>query len=259
MLEKVSSHINKMQNIGKITTIIEGDVSEELMQSFQAQNYLAGFEAASPKNINSIGESVVVNNYCYICVTDIKDKNYLETVSCQRFRTSGFFFIPKNAKENHINNESNISIDNFLKHIHTKLNRPLAFTALTQFETVKMLCIAKAPIYKENIFENSAEYFPEKTKTTLKNVYGFIIGALSNMNDNKYENINKGLESVLYKNPFEKNIKNDSITSHSHILILSKKINHISEITTDLVIKVGHLIETESIAKSIEAKIYEVH
>ena len=76
MLEKVSSHINKMQNIGKITTIIEGDVSEELMQSFQAQNYLAGFEAASPKNINSIGESVVVNNYCYICVTDIKNKNY---------------------------------------------------------------------------------------------------------------------------------------------------------------------------------------
>lgn len=228
-------------SIGSVVDTIKGVVDPKLREKwFTAKDYLYGFEAASPKGLSSIGESVLVNGTCYATSSD-------QVIYGEKFVTGGIFLLPKGAKPScHLTMDNPIDLEGLIDAIYDKVKRPVAFVGLLQSETLNTIAIAKPPIDGLNIFENKQYYFPNPPKL-LHKVPCFVIGVITSYSDPKWKDLNKQLEVVLYKNPFD---KESTLTSHTHCLVLKPGVTQIKEIIPSTVEKCLHLFIDKTTIKS---------
>ena len=245
-------------HIGTVADVIAGHVPEELAKrKFSAVDYKYGFELASPEGMSSLGEAVLVNNFCYSTSTDQLSTNYLKTISAQSFATSGIFLIPNDAKPTYLIKqtfESSCLLNDVYDALFAKIKQPFAFAAIIEFETLHGTFVAKAPIHDENIFEHKASYYPFAPQI-LVDVPAFLVGVVANYGDSRLASLLKKLEVVLYRNPFDKEHSN---AAHAHGITLKQHVIRSDAIMPEIVDKTLHILADQSRIKSLHGEIFTI-
>ena len=246
-------------HIGKIANVIEGHVPDALkkMPFYQAHDYQCGFALASPDGLDSLGEALLVNDYCFTTSTKKHAASYLNLIYGKEFITPAFMLSPKEAKPTYRIKERFVlpqSLNEVYLHLYEKIKRPFVIAGFIEFAQLKGTHIAKPPIYHENIFAHKSAYYPEASQT-YQNAYAYVVGGVANFNTCDNLKLNKDLSFILYQNPFD---KQETITTHEHGLLLKKKITEVKNIKPDSIHKTVHIYSKDSLIKSIRGEIFVI-
>lgn len=236
--------------IGSVKDVIAGIVKKELrQQKFDATKYLFGFELASPRSVESFGESVLVNNYCYATSTD-PNYYYQKTIYGKTFYTTGMLLVPKQTSANYLIQKANyskgISYDDFCQAIYREVQRPCVYVALLRFKQLNTAYIKKPPIYGENIFAHQEAYYGG-SQETFSDCTCFVIGVLANFATDP-SLITDKLADVLYHNPFDKQAV---LQSHTHGLVLNQKAADLAALEPSKVTHTVHIYNKNTIISEI--------
>ncbi len=245
--------------IGSVNNAIQGNVPKYLKgQKFNASDYSFGFNLASPNSIESMGESVIVNNKCYANDSDPNSLSYNTTISGESFFTSAMLTLPRDTKENYIlslsDSSNEISYYALLKNVFDKVKKPFVLVAHVSFKSLHATAISKAPIYNKNIFENKDEYYcmPE---AHLKSTHAFIIACIADFSLVDNVDLYNGLELVLYNNPMD---KKQSLNIHTHAITLKNAIESYEEITPKIVDKTLHVFSEQTVIQALKGEVYMI-
>ncbi len=246
----------KAGHIGTVSDVIAGVIPNAFIhQQFNASDFQFGFEMASPNGMLSLGESVLVNGYCYTCSTNINSPTYLQTIAGKKFTTSGIFLIPLKAKPNQTLNQiiqPSVMLTEIYDALYTAIQRPFAFAGFFDFAPLHATAIAKPPIHQQNIFKHSKTYYPNPEQH-LPKASTFMVGAMADYTNHNNEPLLKELEVVLYRNPFE---QSHTITTHAHGMTLKKTITTPQDITPDVVDKTFHIFSNQSFVTHLNIAIF---
>ncbi len=238
------------QHIGTVENVIAAHLPPEVTSKrVSAADFYMGFELATPKELSSLGEAVLINGLCYTTSTDSHAKDYNKTINGSEFIPGGIFLIPKGAKPSHrVEINEKMPLLDFYNSLYRQVGQPLAFAGIFYFTKFHGTAIGKPPINGHNIFTHKQEYYPNP-ETRVENVYAFVIGALTDFKG--HPTVNEELKTVLYKNPMD---AGSELTQHAHTLLLKKRVTHITEILPNLVDQTLHLFAegTELVSGSVE-------
>ncbi len=239
--------------IGSVVDTIAGRIDPKLsMRRFLAADYSFGFEAASPKNLVSIGEAVLVNGICYATSTEEESAEYREVIWGNEFVTGGMFLLPKHALPTHqLILTERMQLEHLYQEIYRNVQRPVAFVGMWESETLYTATIAKPPIHGLPVFENRDYYFPTPHQT-LYGQHCFVMGLITSHNEGQWNDLNKQLEVALYKNPYDGEF---SLSSHTHCLILKSE-QSIENITPEVVERCLHVFTDKTIMKKGHLNLY---
>lgn len=243
------------KHIGTVQAVIEADIPKEIMEKrLQARDFAYGYELATPKEMSSLGESVIANGYCFATSTDRTSSKYNQVISGQDFLPGGVFFLPHEAKPSHKahlpKGASPLNFDTFYQMAFQKVQRPFVFIGLFHFTNLHGVAISKSPTDGKNIFTHREEYY-SNPEVHEENVHGFVMGAVAK----NEENLPKGLESVLYINPLD---KESEFIHHAHILTLNKPLNTPQEINPRNVDKCLHLFVEGTKIDLLDVSIFSI-
>lgn len=248
-----------MLRLGKIQDVINGNVDQKLASKiYNASDFAYGFELGTPKDINSLGEAVLVNEYCYATSSDEESIENGKLICGNSFRAGGMFFIPHGATPTHqaiIEKEGGpVDCNHFYETMDAKIGEPFAFAGIVHFDSIHGFAISKPPIYGEKIFENRSKYLrnPEIFDNDL---YAFIVGIVANFNKLKDHTLQRELQTVLYRNPLDKEAP---LLYHTHALTLKYQVASINEIKPNAAEKCLHLLSDGSSIASGTIDIYSI-
>jgi len=212
-----------------------------------------GFELATPKNLASIGEAVIVNGLCFANSTDHASEKYNHTISGKEFTSGGMFLIPKEARPSHLFKVTEkISMLDLYNKLYQEIAHPLVLAGIFYFTDFHGTAIGKPPINGHNIFTHRQEYYPNPD-VYVKNTWGFVMGAITNF-DIPAE-LNEQLKTVLYRNPMD---AKSALVHHAHVLLLRKKIERFEEIVPSIVDRVLHLFIDGTAVLSGKAEVFMI-
>ncbi len=240
--------------IGSVIDVLAGRIDSQLCkQRFQTADYSFGFEAASPKDFSSIGESVLVNGTCYATSTEESSSDYEKVIWGSEFVTGGMFLLPKEAQPTHrLISRAPITFEKLCHAIYHGVQRPVAFVGICESETLSTMAIAKPPIDRLPIFENRDYYFP-KPHQTLHGAYAFVMGVITSFSNDQWKVLNKQLEVALYNNPYDREFL---LSSHTHCLVLKSEVTRIDQITPELVERCLHVFTDNTTIKMARLDLY---
>src|SRR3990167_2015351 len=220
-------------------------------------SFSQGLGNGAIKNINSLGESIIINGVAYVKSTYQAASDYYKLAAGKKFMTSWIFLIRKEVKPSYQisadDKGQRCKVIDIYQAIYEKIKVPFVVSGVINFANLKAAAIAKAPILCENIFEHKETYYPYKID--LKNVSGAIVEVAANL-ANVNENLGKKLKKVVYYNPLE--IEAGRLTTHEHILILNKIVKAIEEVSQIDATDVQHLF-TDSEVNSFNLNIYTIN
>jgi len=240
--------------IGSVVDTLAGRVDPRLCkQRFRATDYAFGFEAASPKELSSVGESVLVNGTCYATSTEEGSLDYGKVIWGSEFVTGGMFLLPKGVQPTHrLNLTAPMQFDQLCHRIYQGVQRPVAFVGIWESETLYTMAIGKPPIHGRPIFENREYYFPMPPQT-LRGTHAFVMGVMTFYGDKQWQILNKNLEVVLYKNPFDREF---SLSSHTHCLVLKSEVTQIDQVIPTVVERCLHVFTDKTTVKKAHLNLY---
>lgn len=254
LVHKTGHGLSELGHIGSVVDVIRAVLPQEVTSKrYNANDFKMAFELATPKSIPSLGESVIVNGYCYATSTDANSLEYGQTISGQEFTTGGIFIVPVEALASHEVeiNETKSMID-FYNELYAQVSHPFAFGGIFHFSTFHGVAIGKAPIDGKNIFLHKKNYYPFP-EVRAENVYGFVMGAMTDFQG--HEKINDELKAVLYKSPMD---TSSDLVHHAHVILLKKKVERVEEIVPSIVDQTLHLFIEGTEILSGKAEIYTV-
>jgi hypothetical protein len=252
--EKTGKGASILGHIGSVEHVIAGNLPPEITsRRYRASDFTCGFELATPENINSMGEAVIVNGLCFTNSTDHTSKQYTQSISGKEFTAGGVFLIPHTAHPSHLLTiDDCVSMPHCYQTIHSNIPEPLAFAGIFHFSHFHGAAIGKPPIHGDNIFTHQKEYYPNPD-IHLENTWGFVVGVLSDWKGP--EEFNNQLKTVLYKNPMD---VDGPFIHHAHVLILNQKITSVEEILPSTVDLVLHLFMDGTSILSGKAEIFTI-
>ncbi len=248
--------------IGSVMNVIAGHLPPNLKDKrFQVTPYQYGFLLGSPKGVESLGETVVVNKTCYTTSTDTSAPDYYTTIHGPEFVTSGMFLIPAHAKPSHIVKLSKdlgpMRASDMYNELYQSINHPLAFAGLVEISKLHGTAIARAPIASLNIFDHDKEYYSYPPVVS-KNVHAFIMGALTDYDQDRYKALNSQLETILYRTQHPGDAKTQHICNHAHVITLKRAVKSIADITPQVVDRVLHLLFDKTIFSKAHLEVFAI-
>lgn len=249
----------KLGHIGSVADVLRGNVPHPLStRKFQAAEFSFGFEMASPRDLHSLGESVLVNGVCYTTSSDKSSSDYSHTIYGREFLTGGMFIIPRETKPSHLLTFKADGYSCTFSHLYSILfdavKQPFALAGFMDCVSLHGTAVGKPPIDGQAIFDHKAEYFPNPD-LQLTNVTAFVIGVVTDYREKGLSRINKQLEVVLYKNPFE---TNSVLSTHAHALTLKQPVKCLDDITPHQVDKTLHLFAAGTVLRFLHADLYTI-
>ncbi|MBF0544291.1 MAG: hypothetical protein HQM08_07655 [Candidatus Riflebacteria bacterium] len=249
----------KLGFIGSVRDVLAAYLPKTLSNNtFFAKDYLYGFELASTMDKYSLGEALLVNGTCYSTSSDKTSPEYNNVIHGREFLTGGLFIFPHGVEPTHKatfkSNESTLTLMDLYTELYEKIKKPVAFAGIGECANFHATAIGKPPIDGKTIFDHKEEYFPNP-EIKKNNVTVFVTGALTNYNDSDLSEINKQLEVVLYKNPFDSGA---ILSNHAHVLTLNQPIRKIEDISPDLVDGALHLLADGTNFSYLQADIYTI-
>ena len=249
-LIKNSDNLINLVTIGSVKDVIAGVIQPALRtHAFDASHYRFGFELASPHSVTSLGEAVLVKDYCYATSTDPED-HYQHVIYGKTFYTSGMLLVPLKTQANYLLHPSldatGICYEAFCEAIHQKIQRPCLYVALLKFKQLTTTHIKKTPIYGEPIFTHQNDYYGG-TEKIFEDCMGFVIGVFANFTTDPSA-ITQQLGDVLYHNPFD---KQSLLQSHTHGLVLHHPLPHMTALEPTDVQQVVHVYNKNTVITEI--------
>jgi len=253
-INKTGHGPSELGHIGSVVDIIRADIPKEITSKrYNASDFKMAFEMATPKSVPSLGESVIVNGYCYATSADAASSDYGRTISGKEFTAGGIFIVPLDALPSHeVETHEKRAMIDFYNELYGEISFPLAFGGIFHFSNFHGVAIGKAPIDGKDIFLHKSSYYPFP-EVRVKNVYGFVMGAMTNFQG--HEKVNRELETVLYKNPMD---ASSLLVHHAHVLLLKKKVERVEEIVPSIVDQTLHLFIEGSEILSGKIEVYTV-
>ena len=257
-INQLNNRSETLAYIGHVNNVINGEIPDNLRNKrFLASNYDYGFELGSPQSIYNLGECIMLNGMLYSSRTDISRTERDPLMWGPEFVTSGIFLIPKNTaiscKAQYFSFDKENSLAELYRAIYDEIKGPFAVVGCIELAKIHAEAITRPPIKKENIFQNSDDYYEEK-KYVDTDVNLAIMGVISDPNDEKLKSINQELSSVLYYNPFAD--KNKLLT-HTHGLLLNKSIIDIEKVHPKDAKEVFH-VQDNSLLRYAKLKVYKI-
>ncbi|MGV8119442.1 MAG: hypothetical protein AB2L14_06720 [Candidatus Xenobiia bacterium LiM19] len=258
-LESLGGGAARLGHIGSVTDVIAARAPEALIsRKFKAADYKYGFELATPRDVNSLGEAQMVNGICYANSTDSSSPDYNRTISGPEFVTSGLFLVPHGVKPGcrvkYEAGDSPLLLMDFYTWLYQRLRQPAAFVGVVEFADFHAAAIGKAPVDGKAIFEHKEAYYPFP-EIRSNSVPAFIMGAFTDYGEAHLAEINAQLEVVLYRNPFD---AASALSHHAHVLTLKHKVERIEDIGPDKADRVLHLFADGTAIRTITADIYTI-
>ncbi|HSX11831.1 MAG TPA: hypothetical protein VLF94_08965 [Chlamydiales bacterium] len=240
--------------IGTVTDTLKGVIDPKLKKKrFRASDYSFGFAGGSPREITSIGESVLVGGVCYATSTDIESPDYGKVIHGPEFVTGGMFLLPKGALPTHLLTLSeSMKFEDLISEIYHSVQRPVAFVGLWDSEILSTMAIGRAAIDGLPIFENRDYYFP-KPLQTLQKVRCFIMGVATSFGDAQWKSLNKQLEAALYNNPLD---RQGALTSHTHCVVVNKDVARIENVHPGVVQACYHVFADKTTLSNAHLNLY---
>ncbi|MFZ4077681.1 MAG: hypothetical protein ACOYKA_06820 [Legionellaceae bacterium] len=181
----------------------------------------------------------------------------MQTISGDKFITSGLFLIPREANPTftiHQTFADVLDLNECYGAWYEQIKQPFAFAGFVDFEPLHMTAVAQAPVHDENIFEHASTYYPYPP-ILLHLTHAFVIGVVADYQDQTQAKLLKQLEVVLYKNPLD---RSSSLTTHAHAITLSKKIETIDQITSSLVNQTVHVLSSETQVRGMRIELFAI-
>lgn len=210
-----------LQSIGSAQNIINGYFPYIMEGTFyQTQDFDCGFGMESPIDKNSLGESILVNGRCFTQSTDQNSDLYKKLIYGHEFLSSSYFMIPKNRCCSYVASlsQGQYNLVDLYEEVYEKIRQPIAFSGLITFKQLEGISIGTPPIHNQQIVKAAGEYYPFPPVIG-QDVYGFIIGMISNSQDYKFNQIHQKIQDAIYT----KNQNKESLYRyHSHVLALKE-------------------------------------
>lgn len=245
--------------VNDIQDVIDGKRPENPEKLWMdAGNFSQGLGNGAIKDINALGESVIVNGVAYTKSADQSAADYYKLAANEKFMTSWVFMLSKEAQPTHKityeNGDKIFTLSEIYEIIYDKIRKPFVIAGVVQFAELKGSAIAKAPIDGKNIFDHKDVYYPYKAD--LKNVPAVVVGVAADIAEIKDDKLNSAMKKVVYYNPLEAGESN--LTTHEHVLILNKNVDVIEKVTQADASDVQHLF-TESTISNFCLNIYIIN
>lgn len=242
-IEKLFDSAGPVQVIGSVENVINGRYPEALRQRVLcAKDYQYGFEIGSVKGADTMGEAIMLNGRCYVKSTG--EYRGEHTHNSEKFSTSGMFLIPHETKPAYrLNNPSKQShtLSTLYQRVFEHLQQAFCLVGCLRLETATVAAINKAPIYGDYLFDHIDEYFTS-TGVPIAEQEAFIFAAVTDYNDARLSAVNRQLNTVLYKNPFD---SEGALTTHVHTLTLKHAVSATADIDASLALDAWHLFEKD--------------
>lgn len=247
----------QLGHLGSVQDVLVGILPENLShETFQAADYLYGFELASPRDCHSLGEAVLVNGLCYATSTDAKSSDYHRTIHGPRFVTGGMLLFPHGIEPGFVATfqaqNSHLSMSDFYREVYKVTRQPTAIVGLFDYAHLHGNAIGMPPIDGRAIFDHRTEFFPH-AEVQETNVPALVMSVITDFSDPRSRELNARLEVVLYNNPLD---SESSLSSHAHALTLKSPMVHISGIRPDQANLVLHLLVSGTCIRSLSASIF---
>ncbi|MBM3207451.1 MAG: hypothetical protein FJZ57_02440 [Chlamydiae bacterium] len=253
---KTGSKSITLEYFGSVRDVIEGKITKEAKTTyFEAKEFNLGFECASPIDYRSLGESVLVNDRCFTKSTQADSEQYKKIIYGHEFISSGFVFI-SSCMPTHLAKmeEGYTDLDTLLIWLFDKIRTPFVISGFIKFERLNGIYIVKPPIENKNIFENKEVYYPDKIEE-YEDVYGYVIGVVSDPTETRLAELNQKLRVCLYENPIDSPIE---LIKHIHVLTLAKKSSHKDQIIPGNVTDCLHLVSKNTKIKGFDLELYTI-
>ncbi|MBF0408085.1 MAG: hypothetical protein HQM10_12060 [Candidatus Riflebacteria bacterium] len=256
-IEQTGNSAVSLGYIGSIKDVLAAQLPDALLsRTFLAEDYLYGFELASPRDKLSLGEALIVNDTCYTTSSDKTSSDFNRTIFGHEFLTGGMFIIPRGIKPTHKctfqTDGTPIALMDFHKELYAAVKKPLAFAGIGELAELHGTAIGKPPLDGKAIFDHKDEYFPVP-EIRINNVKVFIIGVLTDFGEKNLSSINRQLEVVLYKNPFD---SVPGIDNHTHVITLKQSVKRVEDIRPDTVDRTLHLFADGTAVRFLQADIF---
>lgn len=242
--------------LGNIQDVIAGKVSDQTTgRVLHASDFAYGFELGTPKEPQSLGETVIVNGYCFTTSTDPSSPEYHQVISGTKFRAGGLFIIPKGMKPTHqAVFTKKLKLEDIYRNLEQQLAEPFAFAGFFHFVSLHGLALSKAPIEGKNIFENQSEYYahPEIRR---ENVLGFVVGVVADEKKISDKILHEEILNVLYRNPLD---TKGTLLYHAHVLTFKNSVGKVEDIHPDNVDQCLHLLNEGSTIDSAEVDLFAI-
>lgn len=257
-IKSLSAKPSRLAYIGSVVDVIKAYLPKNLENKrFSAKDFAAAFELGTPKDKHSLGECIALNGQCYTTSTDKNSPDYYKMIHGDSFMTSGIFILPKNNQPTYQLQQNFSKASDVLslyEQIYKTVKQACAFVGTVKFEDFHSTAVCKAPIDGRNIFEHKAEYYAEP-ELREKNVIAFIMGVMADFADTEQAQVNKELEVVLYRNPFD---VSQALTHHAHILTLKNSVEKWQSIKPEDAQRSLHLFADGSTIKEINIDIFAI-
>jgi hypothetical protein len=255
-LDSLNTASMKAFHIGSVADVIEGSVDFRLKdRRFSAQKFQYGFEVGSSLNFDAMGEALLVGGKLFSTCTDEKHERYGQLVSGDDFVTNGLFAIPLETQPSFrlkLGSKQGIPLEQVYRQIYQKIAKPFAFCGWISFTSFHATFIEQPPTKGKNIFNNKGFYYSRPPMLRGKE-YGFAMGVVADFNDTAMKEVNASLRTVLYHNPFEKNMQ---LSSHAHIVTLDPSCESENAISGGHARECLHLFCEQSAVNRADLKIF---
>lgn len=257
-IQPLSENDSVLGYIGSVEDVIAGRINPDLLtKRYHARDYECGFEIASPRDFNYLGDSVMCHDMLYTYNPNQSDAQFRQCIYGEEFVTSGIFLIPKTATPTHTLAQTfakPIEIGQFYEELYTHCQAPVAVSGIIEYANLNVTGIGRPPIHNENIFENKEIYYPYEN-TRLKNKSAFIVACMTDFNERKFHDINQSLKIVLYHNPLD---VQTGLNSHTHLITLHSRVEDAKQITPEQVDNCYHMFVDDTLVTSVNLKIYRI-
>ncbi|HRZ86274.1 MAG TPA: hypothetical protein P5287_00515 [bacterium] len=255
----LSGHKNILASIGSVENVIKGVVPDELKnRRFFASKVKYGFELGSPQDIYTMGECVILNDLIYANRTDDTRTDRDPLMWGHEFVTSGILLIPRDTRPNYaveyVSLEGGPALRDIYAKIYAKIKKPFAIAGCAELSDLRATAITAPPINRENIFSHKERYYAEREKNEKDQSIAFV-GVAAHLGEPGHREIAGKLHRVLYRNPFNK--QPDTLTDHTHAVILDRPIITIPGIKPHNVKDMVHLMD-DSVVRYVRMEVYVI-
>lgn len=247
----------RLWSVGTIEAVLAGRRPPE--RWIDASAFKAGFEAGSPRGIESIGEFMLIDGTAFAKSTDSSSPDHEWLVAGPRFVTNGALLISRDTQPGwraRCTTEADDLLELgalFPQLLAVADGAPMCFVGPVEFEDYRATFISRAPIDGLPILDHMDAYY---TRPPLEatSVPTLVMGCLASHESLRSGVLSDVLQKVLYVNPQDEEYP---VAFHVHSMVLDRPLERLDEFSTARARDVHHLLAS-SRPRFFDLEIYPI-
>ena len=236
---------------GSVMVVLEGKVAFENMYSFEPSSFHFALGSSAQSDPALLGETIVIQGKRY--VSWVEEEKF-HTLSSPTLKSPFLMGISQQKPAKIWQNKSPMTLGDLYQTLARTEKMGFALLAFGRFVEFHSTHIKKAPIYHENINENSDMYWSDLpvTKERMVCLFGVVIGS-----SGKEKFPKETLDRAFYQNPAEGEASD--LLSHTHAALIKEGAPTVElDRLNQLPVEVVHHALTESILGDVTLALFPI-